>query len=257
MSSRIRLTAAGLGIAAVLPALSLPAQGAHAEPDDRTGAIAVHNTERASVPAVVNESSRAPLPALRESLTLDAQAQAWADSLALRDGGLVHSTQTQRTVAYADSEGRTVTGYTGENLAYFTVTVTADDANGTAEVAATRRRVMTEAAERWAAEKSAYALLLEADSGRFPTAAQLREANSTLNGEVGHYTQMVWRATTSIGIAVAEAPVKGTTVSDTCSPRGSTGCPADGHLQAPGQLYQWYVVARYGPGGNISGDKPY
>lgn len=55
-------------------------------------------------------------------------------------------------------------------------------------------------------------------------------ATDTCNGVCGHYTQIVWRTTLKLGCA-----------------RGS----------CPGLTYGSTIVCNYGPGGNISGQRPY
>lgn len=55
-------------------------------------------------------------------------------------------------------------------------------------------------------------------------------ASNTCNDVCGHYTQIVWRATTMIGCAKT-----------TCS----------------GLRYPVTIVCNYGPGGNVQGERPY
>lgn len=55
-------------------------------------------------------------------------------------------------------------------------------------------------------------------------------ASNTCSGVCGHYTQLVWRDTLEVGCALA-----------TC----------------PGLTYSSVIVCDYGPGGNISGQRPY
>jgi len=60
--------------------------------------------------------------------------------------------------------------------------------------------------------------------------AKYDEASNTCTGVCGHYTQIVWRATTMVGCAKT-----------TCA----------------GLRFPSTIVCNYGPGGNISGERPY
>lgn len=60
--------------------------------------------------------------------------------------------------------------------------------------------------------------------------ANYNYANNSCSGVCGHYTQVVWRATTMVGCAV-----------HTC----------------PGLQFGATVVCNYGPGGNVGGQRPY
>jgi len=55
-------------------------------------------------------------------------------------------------------------------------------------------------------------------------------AANTCNGNCGHYTQIVWRATLKLGCAVGECP---------------------------NLAYKTALVCDYGPGGNVSNQRPY
>lgn len=63
------------------------------------------------------------------------------------------------------------------------------------------------------------------------------ETNSCAPGEVcGHYTQIVWRDSTTIGC-------------------GATRCDA---IEVAGQVWSgWFLVCNYAPGGNYQGEQPY
>ncbi len=61
-------------------------------------------------------------------------------------------------------------------------------------------------------------------------AANYNYANNTCSGVCGHYTQIVWRTTLKVGCA-----------------RGN----------CPGLAYPSTIVCDYGPGGNISNQRPY
>lgn len=70
-----------------------------------------------------------------------------------------------------------------------------------------------EAVTAWAAEQTSYDY-----------------ATNTCNGICGHYTQIVWRATTELGCAIGECQ---------------------------GLTFRTSIVCNYGPGGNQMGQRPY
>jgi pathogenesis-related protein 1 len=133
-----------------------------------------------------------PLPPLVWSAALAATASAWVAMCRdqLAPMGLVDH-NNERSMGHPY--------YVGENV--FGAGGTPDF--GTAEKAVTQ----------WAAEKANY-----------------DHASNTCNGVCGHYTQIVWRATTELGCAVADCP---------------------------GLTYRASLVCNYGPGGNTGGERPY
>lgn len=132
-----------------------------------------------------------PLPALTWSPALAATAAAW----------VAQCKDTMAPTGLVDHNAGRSTGhpyYVGENIY-------ASSGNATGQSAVTS----------WAAEATNYTYA----------------SNTCAAGKVcGHYTQLVWRATTEVGCALAD-------------------CPS---LQ-----YKSTVVCDYGPGGNNGSQKPY
>jgi uncharacterized protein YkwD len=133
-----------------------------------------------------------PLPPLVWSPKLAATAAAWVATCRdqLAPTGLLDHNQ-ERSMGHAY--------YVGENIF---------GASGPPSSSTPRDAVMA-----WAAESANY-----------------DHAANTCNGTCGHYTQIVWRATTEIGCAVGD-----------CS----------------SLTFRRTLVCNYGPGGNVGNERPY
>lgn len=106
--------------------------------------------------------------------------------------------------------------YVGENLASgSSSTMKASDADDSAKLQA----YIDQGVSGWSSEKNDYAL----------------STNTCASGKVcGHYTQLIWAETTSVGCAIA-----------ICSPHHD--------YNAIG----YNLACAFGPGGNIGGQRPY
>lgn len=80
---------------------------------------------------------------------------------------------------------------------------------------------MTAAVEAWANESQYYEYT----------------APTGFSEQMGHFTQLLWKATTQVGCAVADCPAKSNSVADDV-----------------GQARGWFVVCEYAPPGNVVGD---
>jgi pathogenesis-related protein 1 len=137
------------------------------EPGRLMGITAAHNVVRAAA------MSNPKMPDLIWSDTIAAFAQEWADSLAQNGCGLQHH----------DLATLTAKGY-GENLAQL-------GANGTAQQAVTN----------WAAEKTCWTY--GTVRGTEKCDATCARALGNTQGSCGHYTQLVWSASTHVGCGMA------------------------------------------------------
>lgn len=160
------------------------------------GITAAHNTVRAAV-----VDSNTPLPPLVWSDKLAQYAQQWADELATTSCSSPHHRTSQELQAV---------GY-GENLAVFTSSAGGSTAQ--------------QAVSAWASEKTCYTF------GKLMTTDQCDTACYTAlhSDGCGHYTQIVWRTSTSVGCGVA-----------TCQ---------------NGKEDIW--ICNYSPAGNYVGQNPY
>ncbi|MEI9952694.1 MAG: CAP domain-containing protein [Pseudomonadota bacterium] len=133
------------------------------------GMTAAHNVVRAAV------DSNTPLPPIVWSDKLAQYAQQWADQLATTSCSSPHHRTSQELQAM---------GY-GENLAAFTSSAGGSTAQ--------------QAVSAWASEKTCYTF------GALMTTDKCDTACSTAlhSDGCGHYTQIVWRTSTSVGCGVA------------------------------------------------------
>ena len=143
--------------------------GMNVEMGRLVGMTAAHNVVRAAV------DSNTPLPPLVWSDKLAQYAQQWADQLATTSCSSPHHRTSQELQAV---------GY-GENLAAFVSSA----GGSTAQQAVTA----------WASEKTCYTF------GELMTTDQCDTACYTAlhSDGCGHYTQIVWRKSTSVGCGVA------------------------------------------------------
>ncbi len=143
--------------------------GMNVEMGRLVGITAAHNVVRAAV------DSNTSLPPLVWSDKLAQYAQQWADELATTSCSSPH---------HRTSEELQAVGY-GENLASFD-----SSAGGSTE---------QQAVSAWASEKSCYTF------GKLMTTDQCDTACYTAlhSDGCGHYTQIVWRKSTSLGCGVA------------------------------------------------------
>ena len=164
---------------------------------EQTAILNAHNTERANTgsPAV---------PALTWSTDLAGYAQAWATSLAARDQGLLHRDSSPNTADNTSSNTLPCCAgqYIGENI--YGNTAADDGTLGAAAVAS------------WISEKANYTYPGDSTVG------------CAAGKTCGHYTAVVWRATTQVGCGKATAKSGWT-----------------------------FVVCNYYTGGNYDGQKPY
>jgi len=132
-------------------------------------------------------------PAMKNSASLAATAQAWAENLA-RTGNFQHSSRSQRNNA-------------GENLYYFATT----QSNIAPE------QLAQQAVKSWYDEVANY------DFNR-----------PGFSMKTGHFTQVVWKASTQLGCGAAR-----------------------GTLQQNGRVFNaFYVACHYAPAGNFQGQFP-
>ena len=184
---------AGAGAGAGMSGMS----GMNVEMGRLVGITAAHNVVRAAV------DSNTPLPPLVWSDKLAQYAQQWADQLATTSCSSPHHRTSQELQAV---------GY-GENLAAFVSSA----GGSTAQQAVTA----------WASEKTCYTF------GELMTTDQCDTACYTAlhSDGCGHYTQIVWRTSTSVGCGVA-----------TCQ-------------NGKGKEDIW--ICNYSPPGNYVGRNPY
>jgi len=169
--------------------------GMNVETGRLAGITAAHNVVRAAV------DSNTSLPPLVWSDKLAQYAQQWADELATTSCSSPH---------HRTSEELQAVGY-GENLAAFVSTAGGSTAQ--------------QAVSAWASEKTCYTF------GKLMTTDQCDTACYTAlhSDGCGHYTQIVWRKSTSVGCGVA-----------TCQ---------------NGKEDIW--ICNYSPPGNFVGQNPY
>ena len=143
--------------------------GMNVETGRLMGITAAHNAVRAAV------DSNTSLPPLVWSDKLAQYAQQWADELAASSCSSPHHRTSQELQAV---------GY-GENLAAFTSSAGGSTAQ--------------QAVSAWASEKTCYTF------GKLMTTDQCDTACYTAlhSDGCGHYTQIVWRTSTSVGCGVA------------------------------------------------------
>ena len=179
-------------IATVAAALSAVPASAQIGATEQAAILNAHNTERAATgsPAV---------PALTWSTDLATYAQQWATTLAANDKGLVHR---------ADTSTNTLTCCSGQYLGENIYGQTAADSTSTGP----------NAVAAWISEKADFTYSSTNDS-----------TTGCASGKAcGHYTQVVWRATTLVGCGKAT------------SASGWT-----------------FLVCNYYTGGNYTGQPPY
>lgn len=167
---------------------------------EQSAILTAHNTERA------NTGPSPGVAALTWSTDLATYAQAWATSLATADKGLLHRNSSPNTADQTPNNTLPCCSgeYLGENLSGNTAT---DDGTlGAAGVAS------------WISEKANYNYAQDDGLG----------AGCAAGNTCGHYTQVVWRASTLVGCGKAT------------SASGWT-----------------FVVCNYYTAGNFSGQKPY
>jgi uncharacterized protein YkwD len=171
--------------------------GGIGEPINLLGMTLYHNQVRAAVDT--SGVPGGPIPSLQWDVALASLASTWATQCVDTDAdGLVdHSSLAYRM----NAAGYT---YVGENIYASSGQATAMNA-------------VFQTTYGWASEKPYYTYATNSCSGS-PT------------GSCGHYTQVVWRATTHVGCALVT-------------------CPA--------LTYKNTIVCNYGEGGNIGGQKPY
>jgi pathogenesis-related protein 1 len=165
-------------IATAAAALAVPASAA-LTPAEQAAILTALNNERAKTgsPAV---------PALTWSTDLATYAQAWTQSLATRDQGLLHRDSSTNTADFTINNPFKPMEYLGENI--FGSSSADDGTLGAAAAAA------------WISEKAFYNFAADDGNGSIgnPPGCTAPQGSAC-----GHYTQVVWRATTLVGCGKA------------------------------------------------------